>query len=178
MSCHMGKERILPLFNFLLGRNKQLCIDLPQAQDAPLVRTCDVVTSGKSVKGALKTFVTWTYKINKKNAAFLSTLPYCPSASLGFLTWEGESASQEHLKGRDYLCKEESSKATIPKAFNMYTLYCIGQEVCSGLSIGHYGKKIWTNFSANPIFPSMYQWGALGKENDGAERNVTWARCL
>ena len=68
MSCHMGKERILPLFNFLLGRNKQLCIDLPQAQDAPLVRTCDVVTSGKSVKGALKTFVTWTYKINKKQA--------------------------------------------------------------------------------------------------------------
>ena len=52
------ERRILPLCNFLLGRNKQFCIDLSQAQDAQLVRTCNVVTSGKSVKGAVKTFVT------------------------------------------------------------------------------------------------------------------------
>ena len=31
-------------------------------------------------------------------------------------------------------------------------------------------EKIWTNFLANPIFPSMYQWGALGQENDRVER--------
>ena len=79
---------------------------------------------------------------NKKNSAFVSTLSYCPSACLGFLTWEGESASQEHLKDRDCLWKEESSQVIISKAFSMYALYWVGQEICLGFSTGCYGKSL------------------------------------
>ena len=103
-------------------------------------QTC-VVTSGESVKGAVKTFAPWTHKI-KKNSAFVSALSYCPSACLGFLTWEGESASQEHLKDRDCLWKEESSQVIISKAFSMYALYWVGQEICLGFSTGCYGKSL------------------------------------
>lgn len=62
-------------------------------------------------------------QINKKNPASLSTLSIALVPPFWFSDMEVESALQEHLKGRDCLCKEESSKATIPKAFSMYIIY-------------------------------------------------------